>query len=375
MTLTIFTPLEAQNTSVLFHIHDGNFISGSGDPSIYGPEYLVNKGIILVLPNYRLGPLGFLCLQNETAPGNAALKDLALALEWTKNNIGAFGGNASEITVSGDGTSGALVGYLALSPASRDNFKRAITESGSVLSHWAIDREPITTATSLAEILRKNVTTITQRANIFQDVDIEELVIAADNHRFKPCIELGNNTFIRETPWDILNGNKADISFMIGSANHAGMHEAMDHTEESISEMNKNVELFLPDDLEFDSDTLIAAMGMKVKKQYFEEANVSLADLEKLSLYYTDASYLGPAIRGARPLAKAGFKVFFYEFAFVGELNRERDTMIAGVQGAARGDIVGYVFTQDKEMPGPETPEAHMVDTMTNLWTSFIKTG
>lgn len=375
MTLTIFASSEVQNASVLFHIHDGNFISGSGDPSIYGPDYLVSKGIILVLPNYRLGPLGFLCLQNETAPGNAALKDLTLALEWTKKNIGAFGGKASDITVSGDGASGALVGYLALSTTSRDFFTKAITESGSVLSHWAIDRDPIATATSLAEMLRTNVNNESERNNIFHDIDIQKLLIAADNIRFRPCIEIGNNTFMSETPWDVLHSDKVNISFMIGSANHAGMHEAMYHSEESLSVMNENVEMFLPDDLEFDTEMLTLATGRRVKNQYFGENNNNMTDLEKLSLYYTDSSYLGPAIRGARPLVKAGTTVYFYEFSFVGELNRERNSMAGGVQGAARGDIVGYVFTQDREMPGLDTPEAQMVDTMTNLWTSFIKTG
>ncbi|CAG9565790.1 unnamed protein product [Danaus chrysippus] len=74
LTLTVMKPKDAAGADVLFHIHDSSFTSGSGDPLVYNPKHIVPKGVILVLPNYRLGPLGFLCLQNNTAPGNAGLK-------------------------------------------------------------------------------------------------------------------------------------------------------------------------------------------------------------------------------------------------------------------------------------------------------------
>ena len=33
-------------------------------------DYLIDKGIVLVTINYRLGPLGFFCLENDLAPGH-----------------------------------------------------------------------------------------------------------------------------------------------------------------------------------------------------------------------------------------------------------------------------------------------------------------
>lgn len=377
LTLSIFVPRGAQNVSVLFHIHDGSFTTGSGDPSIYGPDHLLAKGIILVLPNYRLGPLGFLCLQNETAPGNAALKDLTLALNWTKENIDAFGGNPNNIVVSGDGTSGALAGYLALSPASRDNVDKVITDSGSVISHWAIDRDPIATATILAENIRSSNKEVTFDDDLFSDINLKILLIGAHGLQLSPCIEEEDATdsFISKTPWYILNNEKITKSFMMGSASFAGLHEALSHNDDSISELNEDFGNFIPNDLVFKDDEEKKLEVTKViKTQYFGESVIA-ANSEELALSYTDAWYLSPVIRAARVLVEAGATVYFYEFAFVGDLNRERAALGSEVNGSARGDIVGYLFTQGGQPPDQGSREEAMIELMTDLWISFINDG
>ena len=43
-------------------IHGGAFVFGSGSSEIYGPEYLIERDIVLVTVNYRLGALGKLML-------------------------------------------------------------------------------------------------------------------------------------------------------------------------------------------------------------------------------------------------------------------------------------------------------------------------
>ena len=47
---------------------------GSNDHRLYGPDYLVDQGVVLVAINYRLGPLGFFSLGNDQAPGNQVNK-------------------------------------------------------------------------------------------------------------------------------------------------------------------------------------------------------------------------------------------------------------------------------------------------------------
>jgi carboxylesterase type B len=50
---------------VMVWIHGGGFFNGSGGTHMYGPQYLLDKDIILVTMNYRLGALGTLnCLNH-----------------------------------------------------------------------------------------------------------------------------------------------------------------------------------------------------------------------------------------------------------------------------------------------------------------------
>lgn len=62
---------------------------------------LMEKDVILVTFNYRLGVLGFLSLDLPEYSGNMALKDQQLALKWTSENIAYFGGDKNRITIFG----------------------------------------------------------------------------------------------------------------------------------------------------------------------------------------------------------------------------------------------------------------------------------
>ncbi|CAB3249592.1 unnamed protein product [Arctia plantaginis] len=376
LTLSIFKPLNAENASVLFHIHAENFDSGSGDPSIYGPDYLVTKEIILVLPNYRLGPLGFLCMQNETAPGNMALKDLSLALNWTRDNIKAFGGDPNNIAVSGEGQSGALAGLLALYPMSKENVKKVITESGSLLAYWALDRDPTTTAANFLERLTE-INNVSAENLSLENLNMSTILTAAKDIEFRPCVEtVDENSFMTTTPYATLSNNKIDISFLIGSTMFAGAHQAIYQTDSSIAKLNEDSTHLLPNDLQFSSSSLKQETGQRVKMQYFGEEIIQLSDQHNLSLCFTDIRYLGPSIRTARRLVAAGATVFFYEFAFAGQLNRVLDSIGNPVGGAVRGDIIGYLFTQDG-VPCKEEliAECNIVGNLTEMLTNFLNSG
>lgn len=372
MTLSVFAPAGAEAASVLFHIHNSNF--HSGDPMIYGPEHLVSKGVILVLPNYRIGALGFLCLQNETALGNAGLKDLSKALDWIADNIEGFGGNPSNIVVSGDGEAGALAGYLALSPRSNRHIKKVITESGSMLSHVALDRHPEDTAWTLGENIR-NEDTDAILNNPFAEASTEIIVKAAKGMRFNPCIERNEEPFIGVSPWESLQNREINITFMIGSASHAGAQQAVATSDTFIEHLNEDYGLILPKDLSFHSTAERDQKALEVKSQYFGNVTISRDHVKELSLWFTDASYLGPVMRYARCLVDAGATVYVFEFDYVGELNRELIALENPVEGAARSDIIGYLFTQDRYIPEEESSDKKMIDLMMELWVSFINTG
>lgn len=307
-----------------------------------------------------------------------ALKDLTLALSWIKNNIEAFGGNPDNIAVSGEGRSGALAGLLALYPMSKNYVSKVIAESGSFLSYWALDRDPIATAEELIDRILDEGDSMARVDISLSDIAVRAIVTAAKGIEFKPCLEVDTeNAFMILTPHKMLTTETFEnITFLLGSAAFAGAHEALLQTEDSINKINEDISLLLPNDLKFNTATSRTKVGEQVKKQYFGDDDISLADVEDLSLCFTDMGYLGPGIRSARLLVAAGATVYFYEFAYVGELNRVLQSVNHAVEGAVRGDIVGYLFTQDGVIPGEELDaENKMVASLTEMWTNFLKSG
>ncbi|KAB0802765.1 hypothetical protein PPYR_04951 [Photinus pyralis] len=127
------------NAAVMVWIHGGGFYSGSNTLSLYDHKTLASEeNVIVASMQYRLGVFGFLSLERELN-GNAGLFDQALALQWIKNNIAAFGGNPNSITVFGESAGAASVSHHLLSPVSSNLFSRAIMQSGVATAAWATD--------------------------------------------------------------------------------------------------------------------------------------------------------------------------------------------------------------------------------------------
>lgn len=136
--LNVYTPAKARPDSrlpVMVWIHGGSFTIGSG--SAYDGSVLAAKyGLVVVTINYRLGALGFLALAGldsegkGESSGNYGLLDQQAALRWVKTNIGAFGGNAQNVTIAGESAGGMSVCAQLASPRAAGLFERAIIQSG-----------------------------------------------------------------------------------------------------------------------------------------------------------------------------------------------------------------------------------------------------
>ncbi|MBL4827627.1 MAG: carboxylesterase family protein [Spongiibacteraceae bacterium] len=133
--LNVYTPDTAGQYPVMVWIHGGALVSGSGGAS-YQPERLVDKGLVVVTVNYRLGALGFLAhtaISDEMGEGsgNFGLMDQQLALQWVQNNIENFGGDAQNVTLFGESAGGHSVLSQLVSPQAAGLFHKAIVQSGS----------------------------------------------------------------------------------------------------------------------------------------------------------------------------------------------------------------------------------------------------
>ena len=118
---------------VMAWIHGGALIVGSNRIKSQGPQEFMDRNVIIVTINYRLGPLGFLSLGTDQVPGNAGLRDQSMALKWVNKNIASFGGDPEMVTIFGE-SAGALSVHLHLiSPLSQGLFHRAIIQSSTAL--------------------------------------------------------------------------------------------------------------------------------------------------------------------------------------------------------------------------------------------------
>ncbi|XP_023948588.1 juvenile hormone esterase [Bicyclus anynana] len=128
---------EKELLPVMVFIHGGGWMCGDATTEMYGPEHLLDRDVVFVAMNYRLGPLGFLSTQDEHCPGNNGLKDQREALRFIQKNIHAFGGNNQSVTIFGESAGGASVNFHMLSESSAGLFHKAISESGTALVPWA----------------------------------------------------------------------------------------------------------------------------------------------------------------------------------------------------------------------------------------------
>ncbi len=131
LQINVFSPNLIGSLPVIVYVFGGGFVYGSGIEQ-GRPENLMDRDVVVVNFNYRLGALGFLALETREIPGNAALKDQVLALEWIQRNIARFGGNPNSVTIVGLSAGGVSVTGHMLSPMAQGLFHRVISISGAI---------------------------------------------------------------------------------------------------------------------------------------------------------------------------------------------------------------------------------------------------
>ena len=171
LNLNVWTPDGAQDLPVLVWVHGGAFVNGSGAVPQYDGTAFARDGVVTVTFNYRLGVDGFLHFADD-GPANRGLLDQVAALEWVRDNIAAFGGDPSRVTIAGESAGAMSVVSLLSMPRAEGLFRRAVAQSGS--GHFAL--QPAT-ATKVAEALAERLgVPLTREA--FAAVDLERLVAA-----------------------------------------------------------------------------------------------------------------------------------------------------------------------------------------------------
>ncbi|KAG0321954.1 hypothetical protein BGZ99_003586 [Dissophora globulifera] len=139
--LNVYTPslksTKQPGLPVIVFIHGGGYTSFSGSTVLFEPGHMVARGgVVVVTFNYRLGFLGWFentdAWSRTSVPGNQAIHDIILALQWVKNNIASFGGDPNRVTVMGESVGAVSIRALLSAPSTWDLYQNVIVESDPI---------------------------------------------------------------------------------------------------------------------------------------------------------------------------------------------------------------------------------------------------
>jgi para-nitrobenzyl esterase len=181
LVLNVWTPDagDGGRRPVMVWLHGRGFAEGAGSEGWYNGAALSRRGdVVVVTVNHRLNVFGYLHLaeiggSDFAGSGVAGLLDVVLALEWVRDNIAAFGGGPSNVTIFGESGGGSKVSTLLAMPSAEGLFHRAIVQSGPGLR--GVDA---TEATAFAERLLAHLSIKSNDLQKLQSLPHEQLTEA-----------------------------------------------------------------------------------------------------------------------------------------------------------------------------------------------------
>lgn len=391
--LNVYTPKLPTASStplpVMFFIHGGGFVFGHGtDDSAHGPDFLIEKDVVIVSINYRLGILGFLALDRKEAPGNMGLRDQVQALRWVQKNIMNFNGDPNNVTIFGISAGGASVEYLLLSPMAKGLFHKAIAQSGSSLLHWAQNANVKELASTIPIINKVDISNDEQLFKYLKDLPTKDLItssmmaLSAEKFRggihfgFVPTIEKPGDwePFLNKSTYELLKkGEFIKVPFMAGFCTREGLLciPIGAPTLEIITK-EKDFKDHLPFDLD---DNKRAELKTRLNAIYIESKN-DYNDADAFAIdFLTDVDFLGGIYVATSLIGKNTSPVYFYEFSYDGSLNYLKKTRNIDRKGTCHGDDGGYIIRSSKLTDDLSETDKLVRDRFVEMWTNFAKQG
>ena len=182
LMLNVWTPaVGAGKRPVMVWLHGGGYTSGSGGFICYdGAELAGKHDVVVVTVNHRLSVFGYLYLaglgsQKYASASNVGQLDIVAALEWVRDNIGAFGGDASNVTVFGQSGGGGKVSTLLAMPSAKGLFHRAIVQSGASIRGLTPDA-----GTKTAEEFLSRLSLTPKDVDKLQTFSMEQILATSD---------------------------------------------------------------------------------------------------------------------------------------------------------------------------------------------------
>lgn len=374
LKLNIYVPSAASSSNrlpVLVWLHGGAFTFGSAGE--YNGRDLVRHNIIVVTVNYRLGPYGFFCLDVPTVTGNQGLKDQLAALQWIKNTISIFGGDANNITLAGQSAGAASADFHIFSTHER-LFNKVILQSGTSQVDGLFVEGDESAAIKLSAYLGFT-TDDTNQALSFLSTAAPNLVTGAAYDlklHLVPCRERsfgGIENFIvgdpytfsaptklRNLPVMIGHTDKESFSTLIALGDTTNVGDIFYKTIESYFNLEKE------EHLEASNIVRHFYIGDKpISKNVFSELEACSSDFfANHPVQRTISKYLQ---QGASP-------IYQYVFSYTGRNPLQNFTGV----GASHNEDLQFLFPSGFITDISEQDQL-VIDRMTTLWANFVKYG
>ncbi|XP_022105612.1 cholinesterase 1-like [Acanthaster planci] len=398
--LNIYAPKPAVpgGAAVMVWIHGGGFTAGSAVLATYSGLPLVSVGdVIVVTINYRLNVFGFLTTGGEALPGNLGLLDQVKALEWIKENIGAFGGDSNRITIFGESAGAASVSYHLLSSHSNGLFNRAVLQSGTAFAPWAFtdNRDmPRQQISDLGEKLGCSTAEGEALVQCLRDKDALALFGGIDLLTFRSFVVV-DGTFLVDTPANL---------YATGRYNHADVLLGTMKDEGTLPLLYlPNIESYLTSEVaptfrrqDFDdivSFELSSFLGGNneqlhnaIRMKYTDWSRADYDDYDYFRSYVeyaTDYNFACGTDQVARFHFQGGDNVFLYQMTHVPSVSIFSFFFGDSIQwlGSGHGEDIPFVFGSSLSPElGPLftalTDEERMLSVeFMRFWTTFAKTG
>ncbi|XP_028168559.1 carboxylesterase 5A-like [Ostrinia furnacalis] len=377
LRLNIYVPKTTKKKlPVMVWIHGGAFIFGSGGD--YGGQYLVQHDIIVVTINYRLGPYGFLCLDDPKVPGNQALKDQVDALKWVQQNIEAFGGDPKKVTVAGESYGGGSVDLLMYSNTEK-LFDKAIVESGTAQEDAMFVKPDYTAAIKLAALFNYTACSTKDALKFLAQKDPFELMQAFNSSDIllRVCKEKkfkGVQSFLTDDSFHLYNPKKVkDTPVIFGYNSKEQFNTIANETDDFFRSLKDIIIESLNRTFNFNEEELLQVSSI-VKKFYMGSKEIGQDTKLALGEFLTDFSFTHAAETSVTRLVDQGAKVYKYIFSYIGN---SRYKNIHGV-GAYHTEELQYLFGLGEDFgfdPLVEPEHLMMRDRMTTMWANFVKYG
>ena len=374
LTLNIWTPnpAPAAPAPVIVWFHAGAFVAGSANmPASNGQKLTERTGAIVVAPNYRLGPFGFLghrALTEENpsnqSSANYGLLDQRAAMAWVRDHIAAFGGKPQNVTIAGQSSGAHSVSLHVVSPKSAGYFDRAIMQSGFASTRWRTLAEAEFQGDELAPAL--GCTDPSQVLRCLRAKTREEVLLALPSGQ-QQFAETGRTQWgpvvdgldIPNQPRSLYEKESfARVPMIVGTTRDEGW----DYVDRSFPAGLSAAVYAATVEGEFGSDDVPAILAA-YPASGFESAKHALARMTG------DVEAVCEARRVAHLIERTGTAVYLYLF--------EREPAIAASRLAFHGRDTNFVFGNnfDRAPYVLNAADLALSDAMSAHWTRFAASG